>query len=541
MVEHEMLPCACFILSRRQIEVAAREITTNLLEFDSKIPYIVRNECDKYLRAKLPNAHEYLTLPEYDSMMGLMEKGIATHHAGTLPILKELVELMFSKGYVKLLFCSETFSMGLNMPIKTVIFTDIKKFDGSGFRMLHGHEYNQASGRAGRRGLDSVGHVIHLFNLFKNVDRVEYRNMMRGDPQRLTSKFKVDGAFVLRCVEQGCRTVTDMVTFAERSMLQNEVEADVADWDKRIKEKTAECEQMKKRLEHVKTPMAVLERWLAIQEEMRLASNKRKKELERERGSMADEYDGLEKDVVGLIKVKECELDLADFSKYREGARHYLEGKILDNVAILEKSGFLVGELEGYKLTDLGMVAANLHELPFLFASVVVMDAWSTLSAVQMIRVLSCFTGVRVNEELRCLRVPSHLSLGEREREREKWVLESFVERRESYMDELGVNGLDQEDDDDGSNAFHYDLLEYVGGWCEAEEVGGCKYVLQRLELEKQVFLGDFVKAVIKIGNCGLELEKVAELLGRMDLLEKYRAFPGLLLKYVAVNQSLYV
>jgi hypothetical protein len=225
-------------------------------------------------------------------------------------------------------------------------------------------------------------------------------------------------------------------------------------------------------------------------------------------------------------------LDLADFAKYREGARHYVEGKILDNVAILEKSGFLG---QGYKLTDLGNVAANLHELPFLFAMVAVTDAWSTLSAVQMIRVLSCFTGVRVNEELRCLRMPSHLSLGE------KGVLESFVERRESYMDELGVNGLDQEDDDDGSNAFHYDLLEYVGGWCEAEEVGGCKYMLQRLELEKQVFLGDFVKAVIKIGNCGLELEKVAELLGRMDLLEKYRAFPGLLLKYVAVNQSLYV
>jgi ATP-dependent RNA helicase DOB1 len=305
MVEHEMLPCACFILSRRQIEVAAREITTNLLEFDSKIPYIVRNECDKYLRLKLPNAHEYLTLPEYDSMMSLLEKGIATHHAGTLPILKELVELMFSKGYVKLLFCSETFSMGLNMPIKTVIFTDVMKFDGSGFRMLHGHEYNQASGRAGRRGLDSVGHVIHLTNLFKKVDRVEYRNMMRGDPQQLTSKFKVDSAFILHRVEQGCRTVTDMVAFAERSMIQLEIDADIGDWDKKIKEKTTECEQMKKMLEYAKTPMAVLERWLAIQEEMRLASNKRKKELEREKAAMVDEYDGLEKDVAGLIKVKE--------------------------------------------------------------------------------------------------------------------------------------------------------------------------------------------------------------------------------------------
>ena len=127
MVENNLLPAVCFILSRKQIEIAAREITTVLLEDDSKIPYTIRRECEQILRNKLPNFEEYIQLPEYISMVALLEKGIATHHSGTLPILKEIVELLFCKGYIKLLFATETFSCGLNMPIKTTIFTSYEK------------------------------------------------------------------------------------------------------------------------------------------------------------------------------------------------------------------------------------------------------------------------------------------------------------------------------------------------------------------------------------------------------------------------------
>ena len=68
-----------------------------------------------------------------------------------------MVELLFSKGFIQLLFATETFSVGLNMPTKTVLFTDVNKFDGSGMRFLHSHEYTQQAGRAGRRGFDTKG------------------------------------------------------------------------------------------------------------------------------------------------------------------------------------------------------------------------------------------------------------------------------------------------------------------------------------------------------------------------------------------------
>ena len=73
---------------------------------------------------------------------------------------------MFEKGYVKLLFATETFAVGVNMPTKTVIFSGLKKFDGQHFRFLLPHEYTQMAGRAGRRGIDKKGVVIHLNNMF---------------------------------------------------------------------------------------------------------------------------------------------------------------------------------------------------------------------------------------------------------------------------------------------------------------------------------------------------------------------------------------
>jgi len=109
-----------------------------------------------------------------------LRKGVGIHHAGLMPILREMTELLFARGFIKILFCTETMSVGINLPVKTTIFTDVNKFNGEIIRTLYSHEYTQAAGRAGRLGLDTVGHVIHLNNLFRNVDSVSYKMMMNG-------------------------------------------------------------------------------------------------------------------------------------------------------------------------------------------------------------------------------------------------------------------------------------------------------------------------------------------------------------------------
>ncbi|XP_042370172.1 helicase SKI2W-like [Plectropomus leopardus] len=95
-------------------------------------------------------------------MRDLLKRGIAVHHSGILPILKEVIEMLFSRGLVKVLFATETFAMGVNMPARTVVFDSIRKHDGTGFRNLLPGEYIQMAGRAGRRGLDATGTVIIL-------------------------------------------------------------------------------------------------------------------------------------------------------------------------------------------------------------------------------------------------------------------------------------------------------------------------------------------------------------------------------------------
>ena len=106
-----------------------------------------------------------------------------------------MVELLFEKKYIKLLFATETFAVGINMPTKTVIFTGLSKFSGQTMRYILSHEYTQMAGRAGRRGIDTLGHVIHCNNLFEMPYNNEYKHILTGAPKMLSSQFKISYNF----------------------------------------------------------------------------------------------------------------------------------------------------------------------------------------------------------------------------------------------------------------------------------------------------------------------------------------------------------
>lgn len=88
---------------------------------------------------------------------------------------------------------------------------------------------------------------------------------------------------------------------------------------------------------------------------------------------------------------------------------------------------------------------------------------------------------------------------------------------------------------------MHFDLINYVMEWCDAENVEECKLVLQKMAKEKEIFLGEFVKALLKINNISSEMEKIAENMGAIAFLSKLREIPIMTLKFVATNQSLYI
>lgn len=208
----DKLPVVAFTLSRNRCDQTANSLTsldlTTAME-KSDIHHFI-NKC--VARLKGPDRK----LPQVMTLTELLKRGIGIHHSGILPILKEVVECCFAKGWVKLLFATETFAMGVNMPARTVVFDNIKKHDGKQFRTLLPAEYIQMAGRAGRRGLDSTGTVVILC---KNevFEMSELHGMMQGKPTRLESKFRLTYSMILNLLRVEQLRVEDMMkrSFAE--------------------------------------------------------------------------------------------------------------------------------------------------------------------------------------------------------------------------------------------------------------------------------------------------------------------------------------
>ena len=194
--EKDRLPCLYFCFSRKKTQKKARILAgrKNLVTGEE------RKEITKISREYFREAEE--SVKELKTSMQLRQcirKGVAFHHAGLLPTLKELVEELFNKGLIKALFATETFAVGINMPANTVCFDSLEKFDGRNFRYLKSKEYFQLAGRAGRRGIDDVGYVISVVEQhFDDLDKI--KSITTGDKEPLKSQFKLSYNTVLNLI-----------------------------------------------------------------------------------------------------------------------------------------------------------------------------------------------------------------------------------------------------------------------------------------------------------------------------------------------------
>ncbi len=184
-------PVIVFAFSKRECEALALQM--------SKLEFNTDEERDM-VASVFNNAVGNLSeddrqLPQIEHILPLLKRGIGIHHGGLLPILKEVIEILFQEGLIKVLFATETFSIGLNMPAKTVVFTAVRKFDGRDFRNLSGGEYIQMSGRAGRRGLDDRGIVIMMTD--EKLEPAAAKGMVKGQADRLDSAFHLGYNMIL--------------------------------------------------------------------------------------------------------------------------------------------------------------------------------------------------------------------------------------------------------------------------------------------------------------------------------------------------------
>ncbi|KAK4414903.1 DExH-box ATP-dependent RNA helicase DExH10 [Sesamum alatum] len=185
IMERKFQPVIVFSFSRRECEQHAMSMSKldfNTQEEKDAVDQVFRN-------AILCLSEEDRNLPAIELMLPLLQRGIAVHHSGLLPIIKELVELLFQEGLVKALFATETFAMGLNMPAKTVVFTTVKKWDGDRHRYIGSGEFIQMSGRAGRRGKDVRGICIIMID--EEMEMNTLKDMVLGRPAPLVSTFRL--------------------------------------------------------------------------------------------------------------------------------------------------------------------------------------------------------------------------------------------------------------------------------------------------------------------------------------------------------------
>ncbi len=180
----DKLPCFFFSFSRRDCQQKAWELAkSNLFQKNPKILEALQQK----LRDAPADIHK---LNSTRSLKETISQGIAFHHAGLLPVIKQAVEELFGAGMIKVLYTTETFAVGINMPAKTVCFTSLRKYDGRNFRNLNTKEYFQIAGRAGRRGIDPIGYVVSM--IYRPTFR--YEEVLRitsRDIEPIQSQFKL--------------------------------------------------------------------------------------------------------------------------------------------------------------------------------------------------------------------------------------------------------------------------------------------------------------------------------------------------------------
>ncbi|KAI7903508.1 NUC185 domain-containing protein [Cokeromyces recurvatus] len=210
-----LLPVVIFTFSKKRCEEYASGLTKTDL-----CTSLEKSEIHVFIErslVRLRGSDKYL--PQILRMRDLLSRGIAVHHGGLLPIIKEMVEILFARGLVKVLFATETFAMGVNMPARSVVFSSIRKHDGRNFRDLLPGEYTQMSGRAGRRGLDNTGVVILATGGDEPPEISCLSTMILGKPTKLESQFRLTYNMILNLLRVEALKVEEMIkrSFSENS------------------------------------------------------------------------------------------------------------------------------------------------------------------------------------------------------------------------------------------------------------------------------------------------------------------------------------
>jgi len=504
----EMLPATVFLLNRELVEKQA----SRLYSFQKDYEKVAQIESlwSRHL-------HKYTALYQHTAQWNLVKdlviKGIGIHHSGMIPILKEMVEILYTEGLLPVLLATETFALGVNAPTKTVVFTNLQKFDGKSRRHLYSDEYNQMAGRAGRRGLDPAGTIVILPHPYM-ICETELRHIATAPPKTVESRMSIDFSMVFH----GDKALKDTLFFQQADRLP------------------LALQEQKKALDAVDTTSTMpLDATLVEQWKEKVALEERLK---------PDGYIRVDKKTEKTLRKRISELTRGIPSELLSSIqRHHRISQQRDEVEarmVFHEDrwriqldmlrGFMIEEdfmTATAELTAKGVILREIHDgNPLLLAEVLHSGVLRELDAASLVAMLSVFVVDKEKEE------QSVASLGLERAERE--VMETLVREAERGLSkELVLNAtlpFPFTNDWKLSNKMYH----AVRAWYE----GGAWHEVKKHYYD---FEGNFIKNILRLTNFIQSVHGVAIVIQDVALQQKLGNVQEKMIRDIVMNDSLYI
>jgi hypothetical protein len=359
---------------------------------------------------------------------------------------------------------------------------------------------------------------------------------MKGRPQTLSSKFKISYNLLFNLIETGEQ---QFLKYIKRSMIQEDVVSTCTFLTDKVGELESEIDKLNTRLDTTQTPRCILEEQRNLLIAKPTSTNKKRKQIEREIQDNLDAFRNIQNDMKILDQYYDCKEQYNETKTEIDSNNMYLDNNVNILLKLLEVDGFIMQssrendceQHSQYNLTEKGCIASGLREIHCLaFANFIEKKLYEGLSGRQLCGVFSCFTNISINDDYKAYNVETSDTSVKNTIRYVKSEYEDYLKKEELYQINTGVEYM-----------MHYDLIEYTMKWYSCENAEECKLLLQTMLSEKEIFLGEFVKAILKINNISSEMERIAENMGAIGFLKELRNIPLNTLKFVVTNQSLYV
>lgn len=529
---NQLVPAILFTLSRKRCDQLADRVQVNMISHEERRD--IENIFDFHIR-RMERHEQYAQVTQ---MKAWLMKGVAVHHSGLFPILKEMVEILFAKGLIKVLFATETFAIGINMPTKTVVFLDVMKFHETGSRPLLVEEFKQMAGRAGRRGLDPVGHVIY-FPVKEPLLGHDMERMMTGRIQAISSKFAITPGYVLRSLAgRHGLDAPHVGEVTQHTLFQKELLSTGKGCQMEADALRAKKEVLQVRIRDI-DPQGKM--WEKVQqmkiweEEKKKASTKARKVLERNMEELEGDLSKAEQRVFQQLRVlggdlEVLEQDIARLMYDAQGATLILQEELQRCVAILQDHGYVAREVPMEALTRSHLTAKALFSIEISQCHELCLGELVFRGTLSMIRddplrlasALGLFLD-EVEKEGDDTLAPEELIGKDMVR-----VLHDVVDQSEAFTEKICKAGLSM------ICPTSMRFVAPVWEWCHGEH-------FQTLCEAYDLFEGNLMRTLQKLLNLLEEMKKGFDVVGDMDWVLAVERAHELVKKDLMLTDSIYL